>query len=107
MKRKKSRRKIKRKKPRRVKKIKSPVIAAFLNTILWGSGYIYLNKKKTHGIFELITYILLWLFSVWYVFNAGQLVFAGVFWIFFWSIWISIFLAYDAYKLGRNKNELY
>ena len=93
---------MKRKKIKRNKK-KSPWLAAALNFVVWGIGYIYLDKKINKGIIAFILNVLTWIFSIWCATSAGILVFVGIFWIALWSIWISIYLSYDAYRTARRR----
>jgi TM2 domain-containing membrane protein YozV len=88
---------------KRKKQKKSPLLAAILNFIIWGIGYIYLDKKINRGIVAFILNIFTWVFSFWYATSAGLLVFSGIFWIVLWSIWVSIYLSYDAYRTARRK----
>jgi len=49
---------------------KSAGLAAFLNVILPGIGYLYLGKRKTFGIVVLIGYALGWLST--FIFGAVE-----------------------------------
>ncbi|MFQ6020649.1 MAG: hypothetical protein ACE5J4_01350 [Candidatus Aenigmatarchaeota archaeon] len=72
-------------------------IAAILNFIVWGSGYLYIGKRKVFAWSLLIAYILVH----WYWFTIGF----GQVWTtipgfasFIGHVIMSIGLAYDVYK---------
>jgi hypothetical protein len=84
-----------------IKTEKSPMFAAILNFLFWGLGYLYL-EKRTDEAFYLISFCFsVWIFSFWYSFVSGPLVFVGIFWMIFWSLWISFYIGYDAYRIAR------
>ncbi len=87
----------------RMKTKKSPIFAAILNFFFWGIGYAYLEKKTEEAFYLLTSYFLVFVFSLWYISVAGLLVFAGIYWIIFWSLWVSIYIGYDAYRVGKVK----
>jgi hypothetical protein len=82
---------------------KSPMFAAILNFFFWGIGYAYIEKKNEEAFYLLAFYFLVCIFSLWYLTIAGPLTFVGIYWIIFWSLWISIYIGYDAYRLGKVK----
>lgn len=73
-----------------------PWIAAVLNFVLWGSGYLYVGKKKGFGLGWLLAYMLahLPIYYLGWEFYFTQL--AGMF-MMLAHIMISILLAYDVY----------
>ncbi|MEM5872508.1 MAG: hypothetical protein QXD55_01465 [Candidatus Aenigmatarchaeota archaeon] len=84
---------------------KSPLFAAVLNFIIWGSGYFYLNKSIIKGFIFFILYSLIGLFLILLILSVSYpLIFSIIFWVFFWCLWCSIFLAYDAYKISKEVN---
>ena len=82
---------------------KSPLLASILNFLFWGLGYLYLEKRTDEAFYSISFCFLVWIFSFWYLFVSGPLAFAGIFWIIFWSLWIGIYIGYDAYRIGRVK----
>jgi len=84
-----------------IKSEKSPIFAAILNFLFWGIGYLYLEKRTEEAFYFIFSCFAIWIFSFWYVSVAGLLTFAGIYWIIFWSLWVSIFTSYDAYKIGK------
>jgi hypothetical protein len=87
-----------------MKNEKSPIVASFLNFIIWGLGYFYLNKQVIKGFITFILYTLIWLFSILLILSVGYpLIFPIIFWVIFWSLWCSIFLAYDVYKVSHEE----
>ncbi|NIO44665.1 MAG: hypothetical protein GTN36_03885 [Candidatus Aenigmarchaeota archaeon] len=87
----------------RMKPKKSSVFAGILNFFFWGVGYMYLEKRIEEAFYLIVSYFLVFIFSLWYITAAGLLLFAGIYWIIFWSLWISIYIGYDAYRLGKVK----
>jgi hypothetical protein len=85
-----------------MKNEKNVLLASFLNFIVWGFGYFYLNKHIVKGIVILVFYVLAWLLSVLLVLSGSPLTLSVLFWMIFWSLWCSIFLAYDAYKISHQ-----
>ena len=82
---------------------KSPIFATVLNFFFWGIGYLYI-EKKTEGAFYLVaSYFMVWIFSFWYLSVAGPLLFAGIYWILLWSLIVSFYISYDAYRLAKVK----
>jgi len=82
---------------------KSPLFAAILNFLFWGIGYLYLEKRIEESFYLIVFYFLVWIFSFWYLTVAGLLDFAGIYWIILWSLWISIYIGYDAYRIAKVK----
>lgn len=78
--------------------VKSSWIASFLNFVLWGSGYLYIGKKKGFGLGWLLAFIPAHLsvyyfgWEFFYTQTAGMLTLLS-------HIIISILLAYDVYKI--------
>jgi len=86
-----------------MKNEKNVLFASFLNFIVWGLGYFYLNKQVIKGFVTFILYALIWLFSTLLILLVGYpLIFPVIFWVIFWSLWCSIFLSYDAYKISHE-----
>jgi uncharacterized protein YacL len=78
------------------KKSKNPLIAAILNFILYGLGYVYAGKRVGFGIGLLLTSVLLyWGIS----FNDLPVV------VWIDSIIISFLLAYDGYRTAEEVNQ--
>jgi hypothetical protein len=82
---------------------KSPFFASILNFLFWGIGYLYLEKRTDEAFYLIVSGFFVWIFSLWYLTVAGPLTFVGVYWIIFWSMWVSIYFSYDAYRLGKVK----
>ncbi len=82
---------------------KSPIFAAILNFLFWGMGYLYIEKKLEEAFYLISFYFLVWIFSFWYLSVAGPLTFVGIYWIIFWSLWVSIYISYDVYRIGKIK----
>ena len=80
---------------------KSPLFAAILNFFFWGIGYLYIEKKTEEAFYLISLYLVVCIFSFWYLSFAGLLTFAGIYWIIFWSIWISFYISIDTYRIGR------
>jgi hypothetical protein len=84
-------------------KEKNVLFASFLNFIIWGSGYFYLNKQVVKGFIAFIFYVLIWLTSIFLILTvAYPLIYPLIFWIIFWNFWVSIFLAYDVYRISHE-----
>jgi len=82
---------------------KSPKFAAILNFLFWGIGYLYLEKKTEEAFYLIVSYFLVWIFSLWVLTLLGSLDFAVIYWIIFWSFWVSIYVGYDAYRTAKVK----
>lgn len=82
-----------------MKNEKSSLVASVLNFVIWGSGYFYLNKHIIRGLIIFVLYVLIWIFSVLLIFSGSVLTLPLVYWVIFWSLWCSIFLAYDVRKI--------
>jgi len=82
---------------------KSPLFAAILNFFFWGIGYLYIEKRTEEAFYLIVCSFIVWIFSFWYLWIAGPLTFVGIYWIIFWSLWVSIYVGYDAYRIGRLK----
>jgi len=82
---------------------KSPKFAAILNFLFWGIGYLYLEKRTEEAFYLITSYFLVWIFSFWFLIISGPLLFAGIYWIILWSLWISIYIGYDAYRIAKVK----
>jgi hypothetical protein len=80
---------------------KSPIFAGILNFLFWGIGYLYLEKRTDEAFYLIASYLFVCLFSLWYLSVSSILAFAGIFWIIFWSLWVSIYVGYDAYRIGK------
>jgi len=80
---------------------KSPLFAAVLNFFFWGIGYLYIEKKTEEAFYLISLYLAVCVFSFWYLSVAGLLSFAGIYWIIFWSLWVGIYIGYDAYRIGK------
>lgn len=80
---------------------KSPIFAAFLNFFFWGIGYLYLEKRTEEAFYLVASYFLVWIFSFWFLFVAGPFTFSGIYWVIFWSLWVSIYVSYDAYRVAK------
>jgi hypothetical protein len=78
------------------KQYKSPRIAAILNFVLPGLGYIYVGKRLVFGVGLALLSIII-----------------GIYWMFFEipfimlvdSLAVEILLAYDGYKTAEEKNN--
>lgn len=75
------------------------MVASFLNFLVWGSGYFYLNKQIIRGLITFILYDLIWIFSLMLILSGSVLTLSVIYWTIFWSLWCSIFLAYDISKV--------
>jgi hypothetical protein len=82
---------------------KSSIFAGVLNFLFWGLGYLYLEKRTDEAFYLIFSCFLVWIFSFWYLSVSGPVAFAGIFWIIFWSLWVSLYTGYDAYKLSKVK----
>ena len=86
---------------------KSPWIAAFLNFVIWGSGYLYIKHRMVLGIgLVLVTFIN---FSI--LMSIPEVILvrnAELFFIWLSFIWIalSILFAVDAYKETQELNAI-
>lgn len=88
---------------RTIKSEKSSLFAAILNFLFWGIGYLYIEKKTEESFYLISLYLAVFIFSFWFLFVAGPVSFAGIYWIIFWSLWVSIYIGYDAYRIGKVK----
>jgi hypothetical protein len=86
-----------------IKTEKSSLFAAVLNFLFWGMGYLYIEKKIEEAFYLISLYLVVCIFSFWYLSIAGPVSFAGFYWIIFWSLWVGIYIGYDAYKIGKVK----
>ena len=79
---------------------REPIVAALLNFIIWGTGYIYNGKRIVLGIGLLLGMILMhsvvFLLGVrWFISSQGMLIFIS-------HIVLSLTFAYDAYSDSKN-----
>jgi hypothetical protein len=81
-----------------MKKEKSIFVASILNFIVWGSGYYYLNKNDVRGYVAFVLYVIISIATASFILTSSLLILPVLFWVIFWSTWISIFLFYDIYK---------
>src|SRR3989338_4553671 len=78
---------------------KRPWLAALLNIIIWGLGYLYVGKRKNFGILLLLGQLLIIILTAgvvesnWTLFDSLSL--PGV-------ILVYIAFAYDAYKTAKE-----
>lgn len=82
---------------------KNSLFAGTLNFLFWGLGYLYLEKRTDEAFYLIFSCFSVWIFSFWYLSVSGPVAFAGIFWIIFWSLWVSLYTGYDAYKLSKVK----
>ena len=83
--------------------MKNPWIAAFLNLILFGGGYIYNGKRKGLGLSLIVAWILIRygeisIFLTKLVFNQWLALFVGL-------VVVMFSLAADAYQEAKAINE--
>lgn len=88
-----------------MKKEKSIFVASILNFIVWGSGYYYLNKEDTRGYIAFVLYVIISIVTASFILTASPLILSVLFWVIFWSMWVSIFLFYDTYKPKKIEKE--
>jgi len=88
-----------------MKKEKSIFVASILNFIVWGSGYYYLNKEDVRGYIAFVLYVIISVATGSFILTSSLLILPVLFWVMFWSMWISIFLFYDTYKPKKIKRE--
>ena len=82
---------------------KSPWIAAILNFFFWGIGYFYVGKKKFLGVIMfLIQVFIVGAFS--FAQNDVRTASEGITYTLM-LILITLFLAYDAFKLAKAVNK--
>lgn len=82
---------------------KNPWIAGILNFFFWGIGYFYVGKKKFLGVIMfLIQVFIVGAFS--FAQNDVRTTSEGITYTLM-LIMITLFLAYDAFKLARAANE--
>jgi hypothetical protein len=86
---------------------KSPWIAAFLNFVVWGSGYVYIGHRMTLGMgLVLVTFfnflILIMIPDVIILSNTE------LFFLWFSFIWIalSVLFSIDVYKETQDLNKI-
>ncbi len=87
----------------KMKAKKSPKFAGILNFLFWGIGYLYLEKKTEEAFYLIVSYFLVWIFSFWFLTVSDILDFVVIYWIIFWSLWVSIYISYDAYRTAKVK----
>ncbi len=82
---------------------KYPWLALILNVFLWGTGYLYVKRKRFLGILLLIVQIFI---IGGYAFGQSnwQNVFEGISYSFL-TIILAIYLGIDAYRLACNVNS--
>lgn len=78
------------------KQLKNPWIAAILNFILYGLGYVYVGKRVVFGVGLLLSSIILY-----WGLSLGDLPLVVV----VDSIIFSFLLAYDGYKTAEEVNQ--
>jgi len=85
-----------------MKNEKSVGLAMIFNFVIWGAGYFYLNKQVIKGFVVFVLYSLIMFFSILILLSGSILTLPIMFWVEFWTMWCSIFLAYDAFKLSKK-----
>lgn len=86
---------------------KSPWVAAFLNFVIWGSGYLYINHRKVLGAGLLLVMffnvsILLTIPDV-IILSSSELFFL---WISFFWVALSVLFAVDVYRETQELNKI-
>jgi hypothetical protein len=86
---------------------KSPWIAAFLNFVFWGSGYVYIKHRMILGIGLVFVYILNFLILL-SLPDVILLRSSELFFIWLSFIWfaMSILFALDVYKETEEMNKI-
>ncbi|MEM2954871.1 MAG: hypothetical protein QW625_02910 [Candidatus Nanoarchaeia archaeon] len=86
---------------------KSPWLAAFLNFVFWGSGYVYIKHRMVLGIgLMLITiFNLLILLTIPYIILLSNTELFFVWLSFLWFA-MSLLFAFDVYKEAKELNKI-
>ena len=78
---------------------KSPLLAATLNFIFFGAGYLYLGKKKTFGAILIAAFVVMTIeYFLGTLSHLGNLINTHT----ISMTVLALALAYDAYALGKN-----
>lgn len=82
-------------------KDKKPWLAALLNFLIWGLGYLYVGKRKTFGVLFIIAFVLSFFIP------DESLNFSAFDWIIVLIAYLlmAIAFAYDAYGTAQEVNE--
>ncbi|MBI5061580.1 MAG: hypothetical protein HZB67_04690 [Candidatus Aenigmarchaeota archaeon] len=80
--------------------VRSPGIAAVLNFLIWGTGYIYNGKKLLKGIGLIIFELLELLFVIFSGFS-WLIHFPGIMFLVS-HLFLAVLMAYDAYHDGKK-----
>jgi len=82
------------------KQLKNPWVAAILNFIFYGAGYLYLGKRTNFGVLLLIAWIIGAISGLGNV-SLGELPFG----VFISEFILTVGLAYDGYKTAEEVNK--
>jgi len=86
---------------------KSPWAAAFLNFVIWGSGYLYINHRKVLGaglvIVTFFNFIILMTLPQSIILSSSELFFL---WLSFIWIALSVLFAIDVYRETQELNKI-
>lgn len=85
-----------------IKKVKFPWFASLLNFFIWGLGYLYIGKRRTMGIILIAVELFVFgglIMSVAEVHGSYETLNYS-----FLSLLLSAYLAYDAFRLAKEKN---
>ena len=82
-----------------VKEIKKPWLAALLNFVIWGLGYLYVGKRKNFGIMLVIGAILVLVLTATLELSLADILSLPG------SVIISFAFAYDGYKTAQEVNQ--
>jgi hypothetical protein len=91
---------------------KSPILAALLNFIIWGLGYLYVGKRKLFGLLLVMAFFLTTFIGYYEVLTGvvnPSRIFISPF--YYWVSQVGLYLtdsafAYDAYQLAKEPLSL-
>lgn len=86
---------------------KSPWIAAFLNFVIWGSGYVYIKHRMVLGVGLVIVtffnFIILMMIPDVIILRSSELFFL---WLSFIWVALSVLFAIDVYRETEELNRI-
>ncbi len=86
---------------------KSPYLAAFLNFVVWGSGYVYIRHRMVLGAglmaVTFMNFLILMMIPQVIILRSSELFFL---WLSFIWVALSVLFAVDAYRETEELNKI-